>query len=209
MAKKADDTPSKIDWIWLREARDLAAVPFGSKPLALKRLCEWMAAGKLPWIAEEWQALDAAGIEKQDQHLRTWGVVVALSARTAYYNGDPRFWDADLTDLEINVENNMACEAHGRMNGARAEGIKVSRTHLLELLPEVPQEHVAAPEQIKPAERERMQPKEWLAKARKDHPRQRNEALSVYASRLLGLMREAPVTKIWGFSTLRRRLYDK
>ena len=131
---KADE-PTSTDWIWLRDARDLAAVAFGSKPLALKRLCEWMAAGKLPWIAEEWQGLDAAGIEKQDRDLRVWGVVAALSARTVYYNGDPRFWDADLTDLEINVEHNTACEAHGRMNGARAEGIKVSRTHLQKLLP--------------------------------------------------------------------------
>ena len=52
-----------------------------------------------------------------------------------------------------------------------------------------------------------MQPKEWLANARKDHPRQRNEALGDYASRLLGLMREAPVTKVWQLATLRRRLY--
>lgn len=146
----ADDTTTKTDWIWLREARDLAAVRFGSKSLALKRLREWMAAGKLRWIAEDWEGLDAAGIEKLDRDLRTSGVVT-LAARVAFYNGDPRFWDADLTDLEIDVKKNAAREAHGRMGGAQAEGIKVWRTHFLELVPEVPQEHVEAPEQTKPA----------------------------------------------------------
>jgi hypothetical protein len=65
-------------------------------------------------------------------------------------------------------------------------GIKVSREHLVALLPEEPREHVEKPEQTRPAEREL--PKAWLAGIRKDHPRQRNERLVDYAHRLHDLM---------------------
>lgn len=124
---------------------------------------------------------------------------VTLTPQTVYYNGDPRFM---ANGPDINWEDNSACEASYLPDGARAQGIKVSLTHLRELLP-----GGEALQQTEPAGRERMQPKEWLANARKDHPRQRNEALGDYASRLLGLMREAPVTKVWQLATLRRRLY--
>jgi hypothetical protein len=57
-------------------------------------------------------------------------------------------------------------------------------------------------------EPDRLQPKAWLAKARKDHPQSRNEKPIVYARRLYPLMQKADVTKVWKFRTLQRRLND-
>jgi hypothetical protein len=99
-----------------------------------------------------------------------------------------------------------------RRHGALAWGIKVSRAHLLALLPallpEEPRKREEALRQNKPAER-KLTPKVWLAKVRKEHPRQPTELLVAYARRLLDLMPEANVTKAWSFETLLRRLYDK
>ena len=47
---KADDTSSTIDWIWLRDALELAVAAFGSEALAKKRLMEWLAGREdVPW----------------------------------------------------------------------------------------------------------------------------------------------------------------
>jgi hypothetical protein len=58
-------------------------------------------------------------------------------------------------------------------------------------------------------ERQPVDPKDWFAEARKDNPQRRKERTREYASRLLGLMENAPVTRVWTWNTLRRRLYDK
>jgi hypothetical protein len=62
---------------------------------------------------------------------------------------------------------------------------------------------------LPPAERKLMGPADWFRNAIKDHPKQPNERASGYATRLLGLMKTAPVTKQWTQKTLYRRLYDK
>jgi hypothetical protein len=72
-----------------------------------------------------------------------------------------------------------------------------------------PRERVEEQGQTKPAERELLEPKVWLAGARKDNPRRRNESPGAYATRLHALMQEAAVTKVWSYETLLRRLYDK
>ena len=87
-------------------------------------------------------------------------------------------------------------------DGAQALGIKVSRTHLLALLPEEPTRARGSAEQTKPEEREKMGPKVWLAWARKEHPRQRNEEPTDYIRRLHALMQEADVTEVWTFENL-------
>jgi hypothetical protein len=62
---------------------------------------------------------------------------------------------------------------------------------------------------LPPAERKLMEPKAWLASARKEHPQRQNERTSDYRDRLHDLMTKADVTKVWSPETLRRRLYDK
>jgi hypothetical protein len=97
----------------------------------------------------------------------------------------------------------------GVSDGVHAWGIKVPLTPLRVLLPEEPRERVEDLRQTSPAERELLQPKVWLAKVRKDHPRQRNELLVAYAGRLHALMQKANVTRAWSLQTLLRRLHDK
>ena len=58
---KADDTTSKNDWIWLRDALALAVKRLGSVALAKERLIEWLAAGKLPWSCMSWKGLGCGG----------------------------------------------------------------------------------------------------------------------------------------------------
>ena len=107
---KADDTTSTSDWVWLRDALDLAAAALGSRALAKERLMEWLAAGKLPWSCMSWEGLDAASIAKLRQE----------------------FWGASL--VEIDWGDNAAYEAVFVSDGARARGIKVPRALLLALL---------------------------------------------------------------------------
>ena len=81
--------------------------------------------------------------------------------------------------------------------------------HVLALLPEKPRKRVATPGQAKPAEREKMAPKVWLAWARKEYPQQRNERPTPYIRRLHGLMEKTDnVTEVWAFKTFRVRYYE-
>jgi hypothetical protein len=52
-------------------------------------------------------------------------------------------------------------------------------------------------------------PADWFRGAIKAHPRRPNERVSDYATRLLGLMKTAPVTRQWKYTTMYRRLYVK
>ena len=203
---KADDTTSKIDWIWLREALELAAKRLGSVELAEGRLIEWLAAGKLPWSCMSWKGHSAEEIAKAKQQLKG-AYIPHIFPSAVYHEGDPKFWGVRRVRLQIDWEDN---KAHDPVTGgAKALGVKVSRTHLLALLPEEPRERVEDLGQTKTAERKLMRPKAWLAKVRKEHPRQHNELLVAYASRLLALMQTANVTKVWSSGTLLRRLHDK
>jgi hypothetical protein len=88
-------------------------------------------------------------------------------------------------------------------------GIQVSREHLVALLPEEPRERVEEHGQTKPAERELLQPKAWLAWACKKYPKRRNERSIFYIRRLHGLMQEADnVTEAWKYENFRRRYYE-
>jgi hypothetical protein len=88
-------------------------------------------------------------------------------------------------------------------------GIKVSREHLLALLPEEPRKREESLRQTKSPERELLAPKDWLAKIRKEHPQWQNESHIDYTRRLHNFMEVAPVTRQWTEKTLYRRLYDK
>ena len=123
---KADDTTTKIDWISLREARDLAAKALRSKAGAEEQLLEWMATGELPWTCTRWKAPTAADIAKMNQIQ-----VVAPSPQTVYRKGNSRFM-ADGPDIDW--EDNSACEASYLPDGAHAWGIMVSRARVLALL---------------------------------------------------------------------------
>ena len=72
-----------------------------------------------------------------------WGWI-SLNIPPACREGEPEFWRADHT---IDWEDNIASQ--NSVVGARALGIKVSREHLLALLPEEPRERVEKPEQTK------------------------------------------------------------
>ena len=110
-------TSSRSDWVWLRDALDLAAVALGSRALAKERLTEWLAAGKLPWSCMSWEGLDAAGIAKLRQELRAAGIM-SVAAWAAYHNGDPQFWGTSL--VEIDWGDNAAYETVFVSDGARA-----------------------------------------------------------------------------------------
>ena len=203
---KAGEATSTTDWIWLREALALAVAALGSVALAKERLQEWLAAGKVPWFCMAWEGLDAEGIAKLQQELGA-AAVIAVTPSAAYCEGDPGFWGNP--NLRIDWDDNNAREREEVTGGAKAQGVKVSRACVLALLPAVPNGHKEAPQQAEPAERKLLEPKAWLAKARKEHPQQRNEGRSAYAGRLHALMREAPVKRTWQLNALRRRLYDK
>ena len=93
------------------------------------------AAGELPWSCTEWKGLDAEGIAslKRETGRGHLGEAYIHIPSSAYHEGDPRFWRAGL---KIDWEDKGADE--NATGGARASGIKVSRTHLLALLPEEP-----------------------------------------------------------------------
>jgi hypothetical protein len=131
---RADDTFSTIVWIWLREALDLAAASLGSMALAKELLIEWLAAEKLPWFCMAWKALDAEGIARLEKQIREARMISFLTIplpSTAYHESEPEFWRAGL---RIDWGDNMAREY--AVDGAKALGIKVSREHLLALLPD-------------------------------------------------------------------------
>jgi hypothetical protein len=136
---KVGDTFSTFDWIWLRCALALATERLGSKALAEKRLMEWLGVGDVPWSCMEWKGLDAEQFAKRRREKeRKWNSGVLLSVPSgAYYQGDPRFWSAPLA---IDWEDNGARE--NRRDGAQALGIRVSRAHLLALLPKESRESV-------------------------------------------------------------------
>jgi hypothetical protein len=127
---KADDTSSTM--IWLRDALALAVRTFGSVVLTKERLREWLAAGELPWSCMSWKGLDAEGIARLDRENQE-SIVLHIIPSAAYRDGDPQFWRANLT---IHWEENEARE--NATGGARALGIRVSRTHVRALLPGVP-----------------------------------------------------------------------
>jgi hypothetical protein len=129
---KADETSSTIDWIWLRAALALAVEALGTVELAKKQLIEWLAAGKLPWSCMKWKGLTAEEIAKAEQQLRG-GLIIHILPSAAYHEGDPEFWGVRAVRLQIDWEDNAAREP--LTGGAQALGIKVSRTHLLTLLP--------------------------------------------------------------------------
>jgi hypothetical protein len=151
----------------------------------------------------DWEALDAEGIAEFEQSLRE-ALIVQLPPSGPYYKGDPRFWGSNL--LDINWKDNAA---ESVVDGAYARGIKVPLARLRELLPAGSHENEeAAPRQVKPAEPKK-DPKDWLAWARKEYPKQRNEKSTDYIRRLHGLMEKADnVTEVWGYETLRVRWYE-
>ena len=93
-----------------------------------------------------WWGLDAEGIARLDQENRV-SIVGHIIPSVAYHEGDPQFWCAKL---KIDWEDNGARQQ--ATGGARALGIKVSREHLVALLPEEPRERVEELGQTKPAE---------------------------------------------------------
>ena len=108
-------TTSTSDWVFLRDALDLAAVALGSRALARERLTEWLMAGKLQWSCLSWEGLDGAGIAKLRQELRAAGIM-SVAPSAAYYNGDPQFWRSSL--VEIDWGSNAAYEAVFVSDGA-------------------------------------------------------------------------------------------
>src|SRR5215510_5838825 len=132
-AKAISSTP---DQIWLREALNLAIPALGSEKLAKELLLEWMAAGKLPWSCLSWQAPHAqwiAMLEQLNSQLKFRRLPVASPAD---HEGDPQFWRTP--GLIVDWEENEARD--NALGGARASGIRLSRAHLLTLLPEEPRE---------------------------------------------------------------------
>jgi hypothetical protein len=98
-----------------------------------------------------WKGLDAESIARLDREQRDligrknrgW-IVLCDFPSVAYHEGDPQFWRANL---KIDWEENSACEQ--ATGGAKALGIKVSSTHLAELLPEEPRENEKAGRQMR------------------------------------------------------------
>ena len=69
-------------------------------------------------------------------------IVLHILPSVAYHEGDPQFWRANL---KIDWEDNGAREQ--ATGGARALGIKVSREHLVALLPDESREESREDEQ--------------------------------------------------------------
>ena len=123
---KADDTTSKIDWIWLREALELAVATLGSVELAEERLMEWLAAGELPWSCMAWKGLSAeeiareegeaaaAGLLQKDGAGRNGAVCHYTVPSAAYCQGDPSVLERrGRIDWEENARTNLELAAHG------------------------------------------------------------------------------------------------
>jgi hypothetical protein len=141
---RAEDTSSTM--IWLRDALTLPVRALGSVVLAKALLTEWLAAGKLPWSCMAWNPLDAEGIEELEAKAReAW--MPLRNIPPACREGEPEFWRADHT---TRWEDNMADQ--NSIVGARALGIKVSREHLVALLPEEPRERAEELGQTMPVE---------------------------------------------------------
>ena len=133
---KADDTSSTIDWIWLRDALELAVAALGSVVLAKERLKEWLAAGKLPWSCMSWEGLDAEGIAKLERESRE------LIEQCLLTSHRPRITRATLSSgrhLKIDWEDNGGARAT-RLAAHKPWGSRCRVTHLLALLPEEPRE---------------------------------------------------------------------
>jgi hypothetical protein len=133
---KANNSSSTIDWIWLHDALVVAIKAFGSAVLAKARLTEWMASGQLPWSCMSFEGPNADDIARLQQEERD-SIVGYILPSVAYHEGDPAFWRADL-NIWWGEDKNGAREKS--IFGARALGIKISREHLLGLLPEDPRE---------------------------------------------------------------------
>jgi hypothetical protein len=71
-----------------------------------------------------------------------------------------------------------------------------------------PRSEPTPPHQTPKPEPKVILPAKWFAGAVRDHPQHKGEGEAAYAGRLLGLMRKAPVTKVWEQSTMERRLLD-
>ena len=104
-------------------------------------------------LQEGMARLDAEGIARLDQENRA-SIVGYIIPSVAYHEGAPQFWRANL---KIDWEDNGARQQ--ATGGARALGIKVSREHLVALLPEDPRERVEELGQTKPTESELLKPK--------------------------------------------------
>jgi hypothetical protein len=201
MAKAQDRI---VDWTWLREAPEIAAKALGSITFAKTQLRKWLASGDLPWDCVSWQALDAEGIAKTRRDLAQIAVTFPLLAPSGpYRKGDPAFFACERT--EIDFENNSAREGTPATvaDGAKAEGIKVATERLLALL----QVGTVLLPQISVVQQ--VATKVWFDDIREKHPKQQYERQTAYATRLHVMMQRAPITKVWKYRTVLRRLQDK
>ena len=112
---KADDTSSTIDWIWLRDALQVATKATGSQSLAKRGLEGLLVIGQLPWTCTLFEPGPATPPQLGSR----------LAAMMCFWHA-PAHW--------IDWEDNSAGE--NVTGGAKAFGIKVSRSHLLAALPE-------------------------------------------------------------------------
>jgi hypothetical protein len=145
---KANYKSSTIDWIWLVDALRLAITRFGSEVLAKALLTKWLEAGRLPWSCVAWDPRDEERLAVMEARAWDLGTADLLNIPPACSEGEPEFWRAGHT---ISWEDNIASQ--NSIVGASALGIKVSREHLLELLPEEPRERIGDLGETQPAER--------------------------------------------------------
>ena len=154
---KADDKSSTTDRIFLSKALELAVRRFGTETLAKRRLREWLKSGQLPWSSRDWYGPDAETIARLARENAENKYVGYFDPSGPYRQGDPEFWAAPI--LEIKWQENKAGET--ARGGAVAEGIWVTYSRLLALLPEKlrkrektpgpAHEREETPEPIKPA----------------------------------------------------------
>jgi hypothetical protein len=228
-AGKKDTSPeSDCDRIFLHEALGLAVRALGTEDLAEQQLVEWLGAGDLPWSCRKWKGpdaediasfaagklprsetkeLDAEDIAKAEQELFGEYTIHTFPS-VAYHEGDPRFFRARP---QIDCKKNTAWE-RGVTGGAKASGIRVSRTRLLALLPAgaggLPLLPADNPSEGSDADDEVRSLKAWVSAAQLAHPKKTGEGISAYARRLYGLMpKRMRSAHVWG--TVRRLLYDK
>ena len=131
----------------------------------------------------------------------------------------PQFWRAHLR-IVLARTSLGSWQSASRLTGktARASrplpwgacaswGIRVPRARLLKLLPAA----LTVEEAPRQANRQSRswEPDAWLAWARTEYPKQRNERPTAYIRRLHGLMQNADnVTKVWEYETFRDRYYE-
>ena len=104
--------------------------------------------------------------------------IIRHSPIAAYREGDPKFWGVRRVRLQIDWEDNTACEPV--TGGAKASGVKVSRTNLLALLPQEPREREEARGAAPLVRANKAAPTERKAKARPDQARARRAILQLY-----------------------------